>query len=203
MTHLFINSSVAPVSTWREAFPDSREISAAFLGQETLAAGILWLRLPAQGVELLLRQVREASPAPLVVLSDQPCESQAAACLAAGASGYCNTHAAPAVLQQIAAVVAQGGLWLGTDLLQRLMGSAATLLARQQPRATGAEALDALTERELEVARLVAAGASNREIASRLGITERTVKAHLGTIFSKLQVRDRLQLSLKINGLWP
>ena len=162
-----------------------------------LAIGLGTGLLPASGTAGALLGIPVALALPWLGLSSA--WSQAAACLAAGASGYCNTHAAPAVLQQIAAVVAQGGLWLGADLLQRLMGSAATLLARQQPRATGAEELDALTERELEVARLVAAGTSNREIASRLGITERTVKAHLGAIFAKTATRSRLALALLFN----
>ncbi|MBL8432557.1 MAG: helix-turn-helix transcriptional regulator, partial [Dechloromonas sp.] len=58
-----------------------------------------------------------------------------------------------------------------------------------------------LSGRETQVARLVASGASNKEIADQLAITERTVKAHLTVIFEKLGVRDRLQLSLRINGL--
>ena len=57
-----------------------------------------------------------------------------------------------------------------------------------------------LSEREVQVARMVAAGASNKEIASRLAITERTVKAHLAASFEKLAVRDRLQLALRVNG---
>jgi DNA-binding NarL/FixJ family response regulator len=57
-----------------------------------------------------------------------------------------------------------------------------------------------LTDREKQVASTLAGGASNKEIARALGITERTVKAHVGAILEKLQVRDRLQLSLIVNG---
>jgi two-component system nitrate/nitrite response regulator NarL len=65
--------------------------------------------------------------------------------------------------------------------------------------ANGARDLAAvLTQRELEVARTVVSGASNKEIARQLGITERTVKSHVGAIFEKLQVRDRLQLAMLI-----
>ena len=58
-----------------------------------------------------------------------------------------------------------------------------------------------LTEREREVAIAVAQGASNKEIARQLDITERTIKAHVGAILEKLGVRDRLQLSLIVNGI--
>ena len=57
-----------------------------------------------------------------------------------------------------------------------------------------------LTDREREVAATIAAGSSNKEIARQLGITERTVKAHVGAILEKLQVRDRLQLALLMSG---
>lgn len=58
-----------------------------------------------------------------------------------------------------------------------------------------------LSGREITVAQLVGQGASNKEVARQLDIAERTVKAHLTAIFEKLQVRDRLQLSLRINGV--
>ena len=58
-----------------------------------------------------------------------------------------------------------------------------------------------LSDREAQVAKFVAQGANNREIAQALQISERTVKAHLSAIFEKLGVRDRLQLSLRVNGL--
>jgi DNA-binding NarL/FixJ family response regulator len=56
-----------------------------------------------------------------------------------------------------------------------------------------------LTAREQEAAILLAQGASNKEIARRMEITERTVKAHVGAMLEKLGARDRLQLSLIIN----
>ncbi len=58
-----------------------------------------------------------------------------------------------------------------------------------------------LTERELQVARLIAQGASNKEIARQLDITERTVKAHVAALLEKCSARDRLQLSLIFNGV--
>jgi len=58
-----------------------------------------------------------------------------------------------------------------------------------------------LTEREREVALAVSRGASNKEVARQLGITERTVKAHVSIIFTKLAVQDRLHLALRIREL--
>lgn len=59
--------------------------------------------------------------------------------------------------------------------------------------------LAALTQREREVALCVARGESNKEIARKLDLAERTIKAHLTGIFEKLGVRDRLRLALLLN----
>ena len=105
-------------------------------------------------------------------------------------------------MTQVASVVLQGGLWIGEPLMQRLVSATSRIQAASGP-------IDLpevetwsknLTGREKEVAVTLARGSSNKEIARILGITERTVKAHVGAILEKLGVRDRLQLSLIVNG---
>lgn len=60
--------------------------------------------------------------------------------------------------------------------------------------------LSCLTRRELEIARLINKGCSNKAVAKELDIAERTVKAHLSSIFEKLDVKDRLQLVVLMSG---
>ena len=95
-------------------------------------------------------------------------------------------------------MVGHGGLWMPPGLLQRLL--ALSLRTTPAPSTQPAAALEELTAREREVAAQVALGASNSEIADTLGITGRTVKAHLTAIFAKLGVRDRVQLALAMRG---
>jgi len=99
-------------------------------------------------------------------------------------------------------VVEHGGLWVGPDLMQRLVGSTnATLTSRNVSRAADTSMSDvwrALSSREAQVVRAVLTGRSNKEIATLMFISERTVKAHLGVVFEKLGVRDRLQLVLRL-----
>jgi DNA-binding NarL/FixJ family response regulator len=65
-------------------------------------------------------------------------------------------------------------------------------------------ALDGLTAREGQIVALIAVGASNKEIAHRLAITERTVKAHLTNVFQKLGLSSRLHLAIRaISGAHP
>ena len=78
--------------------------------------------------------------------------------------------------------------------MRRFMASAGGMVAQASQRP--AVDLDDLTRRERQVAEAVADGLSNREIAERLSISERTVKARLTTVFQKFDVRDRVQLAL-------
>jgi DNA-binding NarL/FixJ family response regulator len=192
-----------PLPSWIEAFPQVRVLSPDEVA--TMPFGeraIVWCRRRAEEkLDTVLRQLLLNSGQFAIVLADEPDEAVVADSLSLGASGCCNTYAAPEVLRQVALVVENGGLWVGQNLLQRLVGSASRVLASRFDGQKSAEWTSLLSEREAQVARLVAGGSSNREIAETLSITERTVKAHLSAVFEKLGLRDRLQLSLRINGL--
>jgi len=201
MAHWFMTPGSEPES-WQQAFPEASVLSATELARFHPAIGdTVWVRLASEQTPVsALQTIQVPSGVPLVVLSDQPDETVALASLAAGASGCCNSHAAPEVLRQVALVVGNGGLWVGQGLMQRLVGGAARALAGSPAAVASDDWAKPLSEREQEVAQRVAQGASNKEIAAQLDISERTVKAHLGAIFEKLGVRDRLQLSLRVNG---
>jgi len=129
----------------------------------------------------------------------------------AGVRGYCNAHATAANLRRVANVVQAGGLWIGEALMQRLLTATRTAMLRKpvvppaidENASASEDRLSVLSKRELEVARTVAGGSSNKEVARQLGITERTVKAHVGAVFQKLNVRDRLHLALIVNRQRP
>lgn len=204
MNHWMIDRDAILLPSWREAFPLARglrphEATRPLSGQP----GILWCRRRAgEAADAVLPKLTLGPGQFVVVLADEPSEAVVTESLEQGASGCCNTHAAPEVLRQVALVVENGGLWIGQAMLQRLVGSASKLLAvRPEEGQANNDWSSMLSEREIQVAREVASGASNREIALKLSITERTVKAHLSAIFEKLALRDRLQLSLRINGL--
>jgi len=195
---LFLSVDARQRETWREAFPD---LQPGSIDDVPAGQGLIWVLQPggraaASVVNALSRQLDGRS---LILLADEPSESEAMEALAAGASGYCNGHAAPEVLQQVAKVVENGGIWVGQGLMQRLLASTARLASRAEADEAAWRAL--LTPREQDAAVLLARGASNKEIARQLQITERTVKAHVGAMFEKLGVRDRLQLALIINGI--
>lgn len=195
--HLFVTSRPQPIPRWLQAFPDARVLREA--ESDALAeAGVIWLHAAHENdnVASTVRSLRAAAPqAPVVVLSNMPEDEQGLAALAAGAAGYCSALTLPTVLRQVAGVVEHGGLWVGPTLMRRLMQGLATTEAANEP------TLDSLSQRERQVAEAVSRGATNKEIARVMGVTERTIKAHLSAIFEKLGVRDRMQLALVVNGV--
>jgi DNA-binding NarL/FixJ family response regulator len=136
----------------------------------------------------------------IIVLSSAPEDAEGIAAMDAGVSGYCHAYANAATLRQVVEVVSSGELWVGRSLLTRLLKGVNQNIAQHTAHPVD-DWRKQLTEREVEVAKMAAQGASNLGIAEVLGITERTVKAHLTSIFDKLDVADRLQLALKVHGV--
>jgi DNA-binding NarL/FixJ family response regulator len=195
--HLFVSRGDAPAPRWLEAFPALRHAAPEGVDDAADADRFLWV-LAEPGFEDWLAEYLRGHPgAPAVVLSLQPRHEEARRAFNVGARGYCHAMATPAMLTQVALVVGNGGLWIGAELMQALLDVAARALP-EAPAERRSSVLDLLTPREQAVAEEVARGATNKEIARILGITERTVKAHLGAAFDKLGVRDRLGLALRL-----
>jgi DNA-binding NarL/FixJ family response regulator len=196
MRNLFLVAGMTrPSPRWQEAFPDGVSYTRDVAVSAGIKADVIWLGTQAVGWgELLADTLRQFVDIAVVVVSDEPNEQEALAALTTGARGYCHAWASPQQLREVSQVVSRGGYWLGADLMSKLVGVVGQL--RPLPDELPKE----LSEREAEVSREVVAGHSNKEIALSLGITERTVKAHLGAIFAKLGVRDRLQLALRLTG---
>ena len=133
----------------------------------------------------LLWWLRQAAPRVEVVgLSDNDDDSILAA-LQAGARGYLGRRTTAEELGQAIRTVRQGGMVLHPM-------AAATLLQRLQGAANGPRP-EALTPRELEVLRLLVEGLTNKAIAGRLGISDHTVKFHIGAILGKLGAASRTE----------
>jgi DNA-binding NarL/FixJ family response regulator len=108
----------------------------------------------------------------------------------AGASGFLVKDTEPTDLIRAVRVAAAGDALLSPGVTRSLLARAATGLRD----AVTPAALDALTEREVEVLRLVAEGLTNDEIAVRLHLSPLTAKTHVSRIMQKLHARDRVQL---------
>ena len=149
---------------------------------------LLDLEMPGMdGVEAL-RQIRAARPdAPVIVFTAFDTDERIVSAVRAGAQGYLLKGAPRDELFKAIRVVSEGG-----SLLQPVVAS--KLLQHMSQQATEREtSADSLTEREMEVLKLLAQGKTNKEIAAALVISERTVKFHVGSILSKLGAGNRTE----------
>ena len=128
----------------------------------------------------------------VLILTTFEAEQSVVEALRAGASGFLGKGVEPAQLLDAIRLVADGEALLSPAATRGLI---ARFLARPEPGSPAdPTALAALTPRELEVLRLVAAGLSNQEIAERLFVTQATAKTHANRAMAKLGARDRAQL---------
>ena len=137
------------------------------------------LRMPGvDGVTAIRRLAALGVRARVVVLTTYDTEAEVLPAIEAGATGYLLKDVATDDLLRAVEAAARGESVLAPSVTRRLMGR----LREPEP---------ALSERELEVLRLVARGTTNRDIASSLFLSEATVKTHLLHIYAKLAVADR------------
>lgn len=201
MKNLLLSDVVLPMSNWTEAIVGQR--MPLFTQPEVLSPtpDLCWIHnnnLESAVLAGLILRWRNACPQTrIIVLSNQPVLAEAQLVMRLGVAAYCHAYSDANMLRELIQVVSHGGIWLGQEFLLKLIGLG-TVVTHTHPDKVQA-LLALLSEREQEVARLTANAKSNKEIARQLDITERTVKAHLSTIFAKLKVQDRLHLALLLN----
>ena len=147
---------------------------------------VMDLQMPGMdGVEATRRIVEEDLGAEVVVLTSYSDSTRIVAALDAGAVGYLLKDADPEEVLSGVRAVSRGESPLDPKVARRLLTARATPGGPAQ-----------LTPREVEVLSLVRSGLANKQIARRLGISERTVKAHLTSVFQRIGVVDRTQAAL-------
>ena len=130
-------------------------------------------------------------PAKVIILTTFDLDEYVVEALRAGASGFLLKDASATTLVEAIRVVARGEALLAPTVTRRLLDRFAPRLPAVDPLVT--HNLATLTERELEILKLIARGLSNQEIATRLFLAETTVKTHVSNLLAKLQLRDRIQ----------
>jgi len=171
-------------------------VALAADGEEALAAVarhdpdvvLMDLRMPVCDGVTATRRIREAHPrTQIVVLTTFADDDEVLAALRAGARGYLTKDAGAEEVARAITRVAAGHADLDPGVQRRLLD-----MLPSQVTAPVAPP-ECLTDREIDVLRLIGAGLSNAEIAVQLRVGESTVKTHVNHVFAKIQVRDRAQ----------
>jgi DNA-binding NarL/FixJ family response regulator len=146
------------------------------------------VRMPnLDGIEATRQIVESGSTTRVLILTTFDPDEYVYEAIRAGASGFLLKDVEPEELVDAIRVVAAGNALLGPTVTHRLLERFAGSKSDAPP------SLDELTERELDILRLIAGGLSNAEIAERLVVSETTVKSHVSAVLRKLGVRDRVQ----------
>ncbi|XCJ83779.1 response regulator transcription factor [Ruicaihuangia caeni] len=153
------------------------------------------VRMPrVDGIDATRRIIAALQPPPrVVVLTTFDLDEHVVAAIQAGASGFLLKDISPEGLVNAVRVVAAGDSMLAPAVMRRMIERH---IRRHPARERLAEVLEGLTEREVEVARLVARGRSNLDIAGALHLSEATVKSYVSRLLSKLALRDRVQIAV-------
>ncbi|GAA3384099.1 response regulator transcription factor [Cryptosporangium minutisporangium] len=191
-----------------ESQPDISVVGEAADGAEAVTAAraggvdvvLMDLRMPGvDGIEATRQLTADPGDSPgvaVLVLTTFEGEHDVLAAVAAGARGYLGKDADPESLLDAVRVVARGQ----TLLSPRAMAALSAGVTPPAPPATSPSALDSLTEREREVALLVAQGLTNDQIARRLVISPFTAKTHVNRAMSKIGARDRAGLVVAVHA---
>ena len=182
-----------------EARPDLEVVGEAGDGLQAVELAVrsepdvilMDVRMPnIDGVEATRRIVAAGSGARVIVLTTYDLDEYVYDAIRAGASAFLLKDVRPAQLVEAIRIVAAGDALLAPSVTRRLLDRFARSLPGREP---APAALSSLTEREVEVLRLLASGMSNAELAEHLFVSEATVKSHISNILRKLGVRDRVQ----------
>ena len=201
MKQVLISEHQNVADRWQAAFGEGQVVRTLKQAMRVpkKQAPLYWLDITGLHETAQLDAVDERSVlSKVVVMSPTPTQTEASLLIRSGAMGYCHLGTPAERLVEISVVLENEGFWMPKELIQRITQMGRRMGIRrynpeQDPRR--------LTARERAVADLVGLGANNAEIASKLHMSERTVKAHLTSIFSQLNVRDRVQLALVMNSI--
>ncbi len=189
--------------------PGIEVVGEAGNGQEALAqvaacqpdVVLMDVRMPVLDGVAATRLLHQQQPhLPVIILTTFDDDDQVFEGLRAGAVGYLLKDVSSQKLVEAIQTAVRGETFLQPSIAAKVVAEL-NRISQAQPTTVQAHLIEPLSERELEILRLLATGASNREIAQQLFITEGTVKNHVTNILGKLNVRDRAQAVLHAKEL--
>lgn len=157
------------------------------------------ISMPGGGIAAATRIAAELPEVRVVMLTASEADDDVMEALKGGAAGYCLKGLGGRDLVAILVEIAAGGSYVPPALAARLLTALRT--PKDRPPST-ADLVADLTKREEDILRLVAQGLSNKEVARKLDLQEKTIKHYMTAILQKLQVRNRTEAAVLARDVW-
>ena len=185
--------------------PDLKVVGEAENGEQAVRLVLRWVpqvvlmdvRMPGMDGLTALERIKSVSPRTsviMVTLYDDP--DYLLRAIAAGAAGYVLKDASREELVRAVRITAEGGAIIAPSMLPQLLRQVGQMMSALTPAIPACMPIEKLSDRELEVLRLVAEGCTNQEIAEKLIVSPTTIKTHVQNILQKLGVSDRTQAAV-------
>ena len=204
MTILIGSANKSVIKRWEGFLSETHHLEQAVTLREVVdlcnekSYGLFLLHRPLIDMAGFSKLTQSNAAGRFFLLSDRPNQEEGIDFLKMGIVGYGNTYMSRDRLTEAIRIISNGGVWLGQKVMQQLImdsyGKTAETLSN-----VAEQKIAGLTKSERKIAYMVATGLTNLEIAADLNITERTVKAHLTSIYEKTGTGNRLNLALLIN----
>jgi len=191
------------IKLWSHALISHFNINTASSPNHFKGADVVIIDSKVIDEDSALAHLFENKSTRFLVIGENWPESKQINALVHGAAGYCGESEPTKLLLQAVNSILKGDIWIQRHLVPKIIGTLVKMKSEPLKDKTSdsiesSARLATLSARELDVANMIRNGDNNKNIASSLGISERTVKAHLTSTFKKLQVSDRLHLALYI-----
>lgn len=186
------------ISAWAKSEADLELVGEAEDGIEAVEKALelepdvilMDLVMPKKGgIEAITDIIREEPDACILVITSFSEKAKAIPAIKAGAMGFIMKDTSPEEMLQAIREVHRGNPWLSPEITRMLMRNSTSLIGTDTPK-------ESLTERELDVLKLIAQGYSDVEIADDLVISKTTVRFHVSNILTKLHLKNRTQAAL-------
>lgn len=190
-----LSDDISVRERWGKAFAEMSPVVLPTLSFEMESPSIIMVldRIIADADETVLKKLFQHR---VMILSTTPNFSEAQRFLHLGAMGYGNAMMHFSHLHSAYQALEEGKVWLHPDFITLMITQIRDTATAQEK---SAALLEGLSKREQEVALMLANGSTHKQIADSLDITVRTVKAHATSIYQKLDVKDRLALSILLH----
>ncbi len=160
---------------------------------------LLDISMPGNGINAIKEITSLPRPPKIIMLTVSEQEDDVVSALKAGANGYVLKGVSGEELVSVVRSVFAGESYIPPSLAAQVLLSMSAPAKIEQ---SDSELINSLTDREVEILKLVAKGQSNKEVGRHLDLQEKTVKHYMTSILHKLQVRNRVEAAVKANEIW-